>query len=142
MLPASDFTRISSVIRTVRLEIPRNRGYYDLYRASTRCTTLTRSIRLNRCYDTLKSFVLTIKKKRKEIVGFHPYPSIVYDLLLLSLFLFLSLRGSMMVDRVLRFEKRKERRNGRGSTKTKSDAIIGARELGRGSSTISLSRER
>lgn len=140
MLPASDFTRISSVIRTVRLEIPRN---LDTTISIVRPLVVQLlHDRLNRCYDTLKSFVLTIKKKRKEIVGFHPYPSIVYDLLLLSLSLLLSLRGSMMVDRVLRFEKRKERRNGRGSTKTKSDAIIGARELGRGSSTISLSRER
>lgn len=140
MLPASDFTRISSVIRTVRLEIPRN---LDTTISIVRPLVVQLlHDRLNRCYDTLKSFVLTIKKKRKEIVGFHPYPSIVYDLLLLSLSLFLSLRGSMMVDRVLRFEKRKERRNGRGSTKTKSDAIIGARELGRGSSTISLSRVR
>lgn len=140
MLPASDFTRISSVIRTVRLEIPRN---LDTTISIVRPLVVQLlHDRLNRCYDTLKSFVLSIKKKRKEIVGFHPYPSIVYDLLLLSLSLLLSLRGSMMVDRVLRFEKRKERRNGRGSTKTKSDAIIGARELGRGSSTISLSRER
>lgn len=138
MLPASDFTRISSVIRTVRLEIPRN---LDTTISIVRPLVVQLlHDRLNRCYDTLKSFVLSIKKKRKEIVGFHPYPSIVYDLLLLSLSLFLSLRGS--VDRVLRFEKRTTRRNGRGSTKTKSDAIIGARELGRGSSTISLSRER